>query len=177
MACDTLLTGNIDKPCKNTNGGNSELYLFNSATNPFTITDGVATAIDAAVTVVYRYEIKGGDGNTLTSPLVVDQVTGTSVCTSTMVAQLWSTSAESSNQLTKAGQGNTIAVLVSRNGVATVLGHQEGFKTFTAEETSGGAMTDFNGYNVTTVSETTALPPKLDTATLTALKALYVPTV
>ena len=176
MACDKLLSRNRDKACKNTNGGNSELYLFNATENPFTIADGVATAIDASLTVVYKYDIKGGDGNTLSSPMVVDQVTGTSLCTSTMVVQLWAADSATSFELTKAGQGNTMAVLVSRNGVATLLGHQEGFKTFTAEETSGGAMADFNGYNVTTVSETTDLPPKLDAATLTALKALYVPT-
>jgi hypothetical protein len=173
--CD-LLSGNIDKKCKTTNGGNAELYLFNSVENPFTIVDGVATAIDAGLTVVYKYNIKGGDGNTLSTPLVTDQVTKTSLCTSTMVAQLWGADAATGFELTKAAQGDTMAVLVSRNGVATVLGHQEGFKTFTAEETSGGAMADFNGYNVTTVSETTALPPKLDAATLTAFKALYVPT-
>lgn len=176
MSCDILMSANRDKPCKTTNGGNSELYLFNSASDPFTVTDGVATAIDAGVTVVYKYDIKAGDGNILTTPLVTDQVTGTSVCTSTMVIQLWSPDASSSFELTKAAQGDTMAVLVSRNGVATALGTQEGFKTFTAEEVSGGAMADFNGYNVTTVSETTALPPKLDSATLIALKALYVPT-
>jgi len=173
--CD-LLSANRDKPCKTTNGGNSELYLFNASSNPWTIVDGVATAIDAGVTVVYKYDIKGGDGNTLSTPLVTDQVTGTSVCTSTMVAQLWSADASTSFELTKAAQGNTMAVLVSRNGVATALGHEEGFKTFTAEEVSGGAKADFNGYNVTTVSETTDLPPKLDSATLAALIALYVPT-
>jgi hypothetical protein len=173
--CD-LLSGNRDKPCKSTNGGNSELYLFNATENPFTIVDGVATAIDVSLTVVYRYNLKAGDGNTLESPLVVDQVTGTSVCTSTMVAQLWGVDAVSSFELTKAGQGYTMAVLVSRNGLATLLAHQEGFKSFTAQETSGGSMADFNGYNVTTVSETTALPPKLDAATLIAFKALYTPT-
>lgn len=176
MPCDILLNANRDKPCKNTNGGNSELYLFNSASNPFTIVDGVATAIDVGLTVVYKYDIKGGDGNTLSTPLVVDQVTGTSVCTATMVAQLWSADSTTSFELTKAGQGDTMAVLVSRNGVATLLGHEEHFKTFTAEEVSGGAKADFNGYNVTTVSETVSLPPKLDSATLTALKALYTPT-
>lgn len=176
MSCDLLLSVNRDKACKTTNGGNSELYYFNAETNPFTIDDGVCTAIDVSLTVVYRYDIKGGDGNTLSTPLVTDRVTGTSLCTATMVAQLWSADSTTSFELTKAAQGETMAVLVSRNGVATLLGHQEGFKTFTAEEVSGGAMADFNGYNVTTVSETTALPPKLDSATLTALKALYVPT-
>ena len=43
MACDKLLSRNRDKACKNTNGGNSELYLFNATENPFTIADGVAT--------------------------------------------------------------------------------------------------------------------------------------
>lgn len=175
MGCDISVGANRDKVCNNANGGNSELYLFKYIEDAFTIANGVATAINIALTVVYKYDIRG-DGNTLSAPLIGDSLTGTSVCTQTLVAQLHQTDSTTGFELTKGAQGTLMAVLKNRNGVYSVIGEDDGFKTFTAEEVSGGAKADFNGYNLTAVAETKALPAKLDALTTTAFLALYTPT-
>ena len=55
MACD--LTVGRDRVCKNSLGGNAALYLFNYIEDPFTIAAGEATAINAVLTEVFKYEL------------------------------------------------------------------------------------------------------------------------
>ena len=56
MACDALSSGRADK-CNNSNGGNSYVYVWDKVVDPFTVTNGECTAINAAITVAYKYEI------------------------------------------------------------------------------------------------------------------------
>tara|TARA_R110002020_G_scaffold110866_6_gene256146 strand:+ start:2748 stop:3272 length:525 start_codon:yes stop_codon:yes gene_type:complete len=170
--CD--ITNGIDKRCNSGQGGNAELYLFNFEPDQFTIVDGEATAVNANLTEVWSFYIKG-DGNTLSAPLLVDAKLGSSVCTQTLVAQFNGTSAPKSNQLTMAAQGHAGAVLKDRDGNYHLLGHEVGFNVSTTiEEVTGGARGDFYGYNGTFIGETKILPPKLDAATATAFLALVV---
>ena len=80
MACD-INTGRL-RACKQNLGGLGELYLFNFVQDPFTVVNGVATAINPSLTVVYKFEIEG-DGNNIAESLVPDRNTGTSVNTQT----------------------------------------------------------------------------------------------
>ena len=179
MACDPI-AASIEKGCNSSNGGNSAFYPFEFIEEAFTIVDGVATGINATppggtpLTVAYSYYINGSDSNTFSAPLIGDNVTGTSVCTQTMAIQMKQVAGSKSFELTKAAQGCLSGVLKDRNGIYRIVAHENAFKTFTAEEISGGAATDFNGYNVTGVAETKILPPILDAATVTAFLALVV---
>ena len=164
MICD--ITQGRDKVCKDGLGGNSELFLFNFIENPFTILNGEATAVNAGLTTVFKYELEG-DGNTLVENMVSDRNTGTTVNTQTLTVILKKIEAKLSAQLNLLAYGYPMAVVKDRNGNYNAIGIDDGID-FTIDQATGGAKTDMNGYTLTGVSTTGALSPKLDDTTITA---------
>ena len=168
MSCD-IASGRV-RPCKQSLGGLGKLFLFNYVENPFTVVNGVATAINADLTTVFEYEIEG-DGNNVGESLVPDRNTGTSVNTQTTTIVLKKIDATSSAQLNLLAYGFPMAVVKDRNGVYHAIGIDDGID-FTVVQSTGGAKTELNGYTLTGVSTTGALSPKLDGDTVTAFLAL-----
>lgn len=168
MACD--ITAGRSRACKNNLGGLGKLYLFNYVENPFTVSAGVATAINPLLTVVYEYEIEG-DGNNVAESLVPDRNAGTSLNTQTTTIVLKGINAASSAQLNLLAYGFPMQVVRDRNGIYHAIGIDDGID-FTVAQTTGGAKGEMNGYTLTGVSTTGALSPKLDSATVTAFLAL-----
>ena len=165
-----LIAANRSKGCNSTQGGSAVFYPFNFIENPFTVTNGVATAINPLLTEVFKYELKG-DSQTFTAPLVTDENTGTSVCTQNLALQVHSIDASTSYELTKMAQGRVSGVLRDYNDNYHLVA-VNGFKTFTANPTTGGARADFNGYDITGVAETKDLPALLDETTRDAFLLL-----
>jgi len=169
MACD-ISASRTGYVCKSSLGGHSKIYLYNQIEDPFTIVAGEATAINAALTVVYEYEVEG-DGGTLVENMPSDRNTGATVNTQTLTVVLKKIDATSSAELNFLAYGFPGAVVKDRNGVYHALGVDDGID-FTVESSTGGAKTDLNGFTLTGVSTTGALSPKLDAATITAFLAL-----
>jgi hypothetical protein len=168
MACD--ITSGRARICKSSLGGNSILYLYNFVQDPFTIVAGEATAVNAALTVVYAFELEG-DGNTLVENMVSDRNTSTTVNTQTLTTILKKIDAATSAEMNLLAYSYPQAVVKDRNGVAHALGITDGID-FTVDSATGGVKTDLNGFTLTGVSTEGALSPKLDPATLTAFEAL-----
>lgn len=168
MACD--ISAGRARVCKEQLGGNSKLYLWNYVDDPFTVTAGEATAIAAGLTTVYEYDLEG-DGNTLVENMVSDRNTGTTVNTQTLTVQLKKMDATTAVQLNFLAKGYPGAVVKDRNGEYHAIGITDGID-FTIDGATGGAKTDFNGFTLTGVSTESALSPKLDSSTVTALLAL-----
>jgi len=168
MVCD--ITAGRVKPCKQSLGGLGKLYLFNFLEDPFTILNGVATAVNVSLTTVFEYELEG-DGNNVSEALVSDRNSGTSVNTQTSTIILKKIDAATSAEMNLLAYGYPMAVVKDRNGVYHAVGIDDGID-FTVTQTSGGAKTELNGYTLTGVSTTGALSPKLDEATITAFLAL-----
>lgn len=166
--CD-IAAGRL-KTCDNLQGGLEELYFFNNIVAPFTVAANVCTAMNAALTAAYKYVIQG-DGNTLTESNVADKKVGTKVNTQTLVAQLKQVNSATNVELDKLLAGDISAVYKDRNGQYRWIADKGFNVTSTAELVTGAARTDFNGYNVTLVSETLDLAPSLDAATVTAFLA------
>ncbi len=168
MACD--ITAGRLRACKDGIGGVGELYLFNYEENPFTVVNGVATAINPLVTEAFKFELEG-DGNTLVQDMVSDRNTGTRVNTQTLTVVLKKISATDSANMNLLAAGFPMAVVKDRNGIYHAVGIDDGID-FTIQEATGGAKTDMNGYTLTGVSTTGSLAPKLDSATVTEFLAL-----
>jgi len=168
MACD--ITAGRDKACKQGLGGLGKLYLFNFVENPFTVTAGVATAINPLLTTVFEYELEG-DGNNVAESLVSDRNSGTSLNTQTLTVVLKKIDAVTSAQMNLLAYGFPMAVVKDRNGIFHAIGTDDGID-FTVAQSTGGAKGDLNGYTLTGVSTTGALSPKLDATTVTAFLAL-----
>lgn len=168
MACD--ITAGRSRTCKVGTGGVAEIYLYNYLEDSFTVTDGVATAMNASLTEAFKYELEG-DLNTLVESMVGDRNTGTSVNTQTLTMSLKQISAIDGAQMNLLAKGFPMAVLKDRNGVYSAIGIDDGID-FTVEANRGGAKGDFNGYTLTGVSTTKELAPALDEATTTAFLAI-----
>lgn len=168
MACD--ITQGRDRVCKSGLGGNAELYLFNYLADPFTHASGEATAMNASLTVAYKYELEG-DGNTLVENMVSDRNTGTVVNTQTLTVTLKQMSAAMSAEMTLLAKGFPMAVVKDRMGNYHAIGIEDGID-FTIDAATGGAKTDMNGYTLTGVSTVSELSPKLDASTITAFLAV-----
>jgi len=168
MACD--LTAGRAKACKQGLGGLGKLYLFNFVEDPFTVTAGVATAINPLLTTVFEYELEG-DGNNVSESQVPDRNTGTTVNTQTSTFVLKKIDAVTSAQMNLLAYGFPMAVVKDRNGIYHAIGIDDGID-FTVVQSTGGAKAELNGYTLTGVSTTGSLSPKLDSATVTAFLAL-----
>lgn len=168
MACD--ITQGRAKACKQNLGGASKLYLFNYVENPFTVTNGVATAINPDLTEVFEFELEG-DSNNVSENMVSDRNTGTTVNTQTTTINLKKIDATTSAQLNLLAYGFPQAVVKDRNGIYHAIGIDDGID-FTVNQVTGGAKTEMNGYILTGVSTTGSLSPKLDSSTVTAFLAL-----
>ena len=168
MACD--ITAGRLRPCKNSLGGLGSLFLFNFVDNPFTVVNGVVTAINPLLTEVFEYELEG-DGNNVVETLTSDRNTGTAVNTQVITAVLKKIDATSSAQMNLLAYGFPMAVVRDRNGVYHAIGIDDGID-FVVAQATGGAKTEMNGYTLTGTSTTGALSPKLDTATIADFLAL-----
>lgn len=168
MACD--ITAGRLKQCKQGLGGLGKLYLFNFVENPFTVTAGVATAINPLLLNVFEYELEG-DGNNVAESMVPDRNTGTTLNTQTITVVLKKIDATTSAQMNLLAYGFPMAVVKDRNGIYHAIGIDDGID-FTVAQTTGGAKGELNGYTLTGVSTTGSLSPKLDTATTAAFLAL-----
>lgn len=168
MACD--ITAGRLRACKDGIGGVGELYLFNFLENPFTVANGVATAVNPLLLDVFKFELEG-DGNTLVQDMVSDRNTGTRVNTQTLTVMLKKIDAITSANMNLLAAGFPMAVVKDRNGIYHAVGIDDGID-FTIQEATGGAKTDMNGYTLTGVATTGSLAPKLDASTVTAFLAL-----
>lgn len=168
MACD--VTQGRSKVCKDGLGGQTALYLYNSIEDAFTVVSGEATAINAGLTAVFKYELEG-DGNTLEQSMEGSRLTGSRVNTQTLTTVLKKIDAATNAELNLMVAGYPQAVVEDRNGKLHALALDDGMD-FTAVSSTGGAKADMNGYTLTGVATTSTLAPILDSATATAFKAL-----
>lgn len=159
--CD--ITAGRKKQCKSDLAGLSKIYFFNELENPFTVVDGVATAINPLLQDVYAYDIVG-DGNNFTESKVGDRNTGTAVNTQTLTVLLHGLTKEDNKQMDLLVKGYPRAVVKTKKGLYHILGYDEGLD-FTVLAATGGAKSDFNGYTLTGVAMEANLGPIMSTTT------------
>ena len=173
MACN--LTSGRTEPCRDSLSGLKALYLLDFVEDSFTVVAGEATAINIAVTEVFKYELLA-DGNTLVETFTADQNTGTSTYEQVLTAALKKQDKATANELALIVKSRPVVVVQGRDGSYRVVGISDG-TVATGDIQSGGAKSDFNGYNLT-LTATEVLPaPYLDSATISALIALESATV
>tara|TARA_R110000772_G_scaffold31754_1_gene78055 strand:+ start:1365 stop:1898 length:534 start_codon:yes stop_codon:yes gene_type:complete len=169
MAC--LLISGRSEPCKDSLGGLKAAYFINYRENAFTIAAGEATAINVAITDVFKYELRA-DGNTFSQATVSDKNAGTTVTTQTITLALKKLDKDSSLQVDLMAKGRPVIVIQDRNNNYFLVGTSEGCDLTGSDINSGGARADFNGYNLTFESQEGSLAPFLDAATVTAMDLL-----
>lgn len=168
MACD--ITASIGAECKDNLGGASKFYVFVGLDDPFTLVASECTAINAALTTVFEYDIIG-DLNTLTQSLVPNRDALTTVNTQTISLSIGKMSAAKAVQFNLLAKGFPMCGVKDRNGNIHAVGIDDGID-FTIEAMTGSSKTDKNGFTLTGTSTTGELAPIMDAATATAFLAL-----
>lgn len=168
MAC--VLTTGRTEPCRDAVGGLKAIYLYDFSEDSFTITAGEATAINADVTEVFKFELLA-DGNTLVETFTADASAGTSVYEQVLTIALKKQGAGTASEIAKIVHARPPAVVQFRDGTYKIVGISDGTVS-TGDVQSGGAKADFNGYNLVLTATEIAPAPTLDSSTVTALLAL-----
>lgn len=171
MSCD-IGKGRVE-PCKNTLGGLKNAFFanFSEAEGAFTVTAKQVTAIDAALTTVYKWDLLA-DGNTLDETMVASTSAGTRVNTQVLTLALKKQDLATAEQIDAIAATRPVVIVEDRNDNYKVLGITEGMNLTSGGAVSGGAKADFNGYNLTLEAMEGSYAPFLDAATVTALLAL-----
>lgn len=168
MAC--VLTSGRTEPCSDAIGGLKAIYLLDYIEDSFTVTSNEATAINVAITNVYKYELLA-DGNTFNEPFTQDINAGTSTYEQSLAVVLKKQTLASARELALVVKARPIVVVQDRMDNYKIMGISDG-TACTGDVISGGAKAEFNGYNLTFTATETDVAPYLDSATVTALDAL-----
>ena len=135
MAC--VLTSGRTEPCRDAIGGLKSAIFIDYLEDAFTIAAGEATAIDAAVTEVFKYELLA-DGNTLVETFTADQNNGTSIYEQVLTMALKKQDKDTANELSLIVKARPIVVLQFRDGTYKIVGISDG-TVATGDIQSGGA--------------------------------------
>ena len=173
MAC--VLTTGRTEPCRDSIGGNKAIYIMDFEEDAFTIVAGEATAINAAVTEVFKYELLA-DTNTFVETATTDGNTNNTTYEQVSTVVLKKQDLATRNELDIVSKGRPVVVIQGRDGSYKVQGLSDG-TVVTGDNQSGGAKSEFNGYNRTFTSTETSPAPYLDSATITTFLALVSATV
>ena len=146
MSCDISL--GRKEACKNNVGGLKAVYFVNYDPTLFsgaTITSNSISALDSSVDA-YKYELKA-DGNTYEEANENSRDNGTSFFTQTGTLVLKVQDAATQAELTQLSYGRPHVIIEDYNGTFRLAGAEHGVEV-SVNTTSGGAMGDLNGYNV-----------------------------
>lgn len=169
MSCP--ITSGRKDGCKKYIGGVKAIYASEFKDGNYVFANGEVTAIDAGLTEVFKYELKP-DGNSWTSEGVSDKNTGTTIYNESFATVLTGLDKDTSLQVDLFMKGYQHLVVEDYMGNFYLLGTLEGISVTASTITTGGAHTDFSGYNLTFTGVSAIPAPKLDSATVIALEAI-----
>ena len=153
-------------PCKQGSAGLLAVYFFNRDVElSFDITDPTLiddiTLVGGGAATTYKYELDN-DGANYIENLNSDRNNGTLFYEQVLTMTLQSLQEQDKPQFDLLAQGRPLAVIHYRNGKAVLAGVSRGLDT-SGNNASGGALGDFQGYELTlTANENSYAPFLLD---------------
>lgn len=148
MACD-ISTGRTEA-CKESVGGLRNIYIANWDADMY---DGLTLGADDEITTlsapitVYKFELRG-DNNTFEETNENSRNNGTSFWTQSGAISLKKQDAATQKELKLLSYGRSHIIIEDYNGNFRLAGAQNGCEVMSNTST-GGAMGDLNGYNIT----------------------------
>ncbi len=182
MACD-ISRGKILLECKDAVGGLKAIYLANYGDYNFTTAAGATAGqvlsglgtlgATSSGSYVYKYELKNS-GNTFAQDVTSSRDNGTTVFTQTLTFILNKISATTEFQIKMMAFGRPIIFVEANSGQIFVIGKDYGCE-ITGKSEIQGTIDALNGYTMTAVATEKDAIYYLDSATITALKAVVSP--
>lgn len=176
MACNTYTLKGIARGCKDSIGGIKKVYLstsYDDVIKGIDVSTNILTITADAVATFKPFNFFKNTGS-MTSTAQIGENTGNSWQTELNLVFM---KQETSKKLEIEGMvmGECAAIVVDMNGKYWFLGKDNALTASAGTAETGTASTDLNGYNVTLLDESLALPYEItDAATKTALEALTV---
>jgi hypothetical protein len=164
MACTSLSAGRLEV-CKDTVGGLAAVYFINFEDAGYSIdaTTGLATEAGGTPSA-YKYDLRGT--STFEQNLQTSRENGTTFVEQTLTVSL-------KKEVKLLAYGRPKVLVEDNNGNVFVMGHEYGAELTTAATSSGAAMGDKSGYEMTFVASEKILAP-FTTETLSTAYSIVV---
>jgi hypothetical protein len=164
MSC-IIDKGRTSFSCNTNAGGLQTMYVLASFNKTLKanadIDNGVITNIGNASTIqVFQFDLEA-DENTFVEENEVNRGAGTSIFTSTGTLQFSKQGSDSHGIFQKLSKQRCQLILEDHNGLMRLVGIEHGVD-FTVGTTTGGALGDMSGYNVTFSGKELELAPFID---------------
>jgi len=172
MSCDITL--GRKEACKTSVGGLKAVYFINydgALLSGATFTGELMTGLNAA-TDVFKYELKG-DNNTFEEANENSRDNGTSFFTQTGALVLKVQDSATQAELTLLSYGRPHVIIEDHNGNFRLAGAKNGVEVSVSTST-GGAMGDLNGYNLSFEGKEVNLSTYVDSALMGAVDGFVV---
>lgn len=147
MSCD-ISHGRLET-CKDSVSGLDAIYFINFGIAPENVTidaDSVVTAV-TGVTELYKYELKGA--NSFEQTIQTSRDNGTTFFEQVVVAQLKKQDITTHKTVKLLAYGRPHIVVRTRSSNYFIVGLERGADMTAGTISSGTALGDFNGYNLT----------------------------
>jgi len=143
--------------CKDTIGGIEAVWFTTNDLGALTIdVDGEVTAIAGTSITAFQYDVKGANG--LETTVNSSNETGTTFFESALTLQLPKMTKEDAKELKLLAYSRPRIFVKTRNGDVLLMGEKYGCELTAGSISSGQALGDFNGMNLT-FNSSEANPP------------------
>lgn len=153
MSCVTLTKGRKLACRTNASGGFKAIGLASWEDGMFEVVDGELAEMPTGLTAVYRYELKNS-GNTYVEEITTDDEARSIGYNGTLSVVLQKLDLETRNEVAELAKGEVVVFVETNAGEILLIGYEYGALLTGGNANTGGAKTDFNGWNLTfTTSE------------------------
>lgn len=167
MTC--ILTQGFAKDCRDSIGGLKTVYVANlQSIDSITEANGEVTAItmDGGANF-YKYELRRNT-STFTEEIETDDANGTAFFGQELTIQLTKLEAAKRNEILLLAHADVVAIVEDRNGKHWFAGKTNGL-TLGGSATTGTAMADTNGYELTFTGEEAEPAPEVSGSIIAGL--------
>lgn len=156
MACTSLSAGRLEV-CKDIVGGLNAIYFINFEDATYSVdADGLAT-VNETTPNAYKYDLRGT--STFEQNLTSSRENGTTFVEQTLTVSLKKQDSTTHKEVKLLSYGRPKVLVEDNNGNVFVVGAEYGAELTTAATSTGAAMADKNGYEMTFVASEKTLAP------------------
>jgi hypothetical protein len=148
MAC--AVTAGYTLDCKDAVGGLKNIYFADNTPINAIITSSVSGGISEIASIsFYKYELMPQAADSFTEEITSTPANGTVFYTQTVVANFAKMSQAQRNKWYTLAQARLLTIIEKKDGTFWLLGEVNGLEVSAGSHTSGAAMGDFNGVQLT----------------------------
>ena len=158
MACTSLSAGRLEV-CKDIVGGLAAVYFINFEDATYEVESDGTASVNETTPSAYKYDLRGV--STFEQNLQTSRENGTTFVEQTLTVSLKKQDATTNKEIKLLAYGRPKIIVEDNNGRLFIMGHEYGSELTTAATSTGAAMGDKSGYELTFVASEKELAPVL----------------